>query len=340
MPGVPLSSLRLQVERIQTTERSPFADVSEYGKYLYMQTSYKHLKAERVGSHIYVFGKIRKAGYVVHSDFIRVTIAVLDVPEARWRWIVVTGPGHPGACTFLYEDGIYWYGSSDDPELEGRTQTLFRLDLVSEEFCGIVDAGENPDRRIYATGSYFERRKQFIVFGGSIQGITPDRLVGDVKILNMPEKVWSKPIIKGRTPSPRAKHSASIYGNVLYVYGGVLKRGRGDFGIYLLHLQSASRARWSRPKTNYRYLRPHLRDSLSMLQFGNLIFLCKGNGQEEQTSYCFDKVKSEFQRVEGDETSQQIRFAHAAVSWDSGKSFIFLGGDMHGLDCYYKGRLV
>ena len=217
---------------------------------------------------------------------------------------------------------------------------LFRLDLVSKEFEPIPHRGVTPGCRYYATTVYFEKRQQVVVFGGQeiSEGVRENS--NDIFVLNMPEKVWSRPKIKGRKPSPRYEHAACIYREVMYLYGGLLNDGCQDHGMYLLHLASRNSARWSQPETNANNFGRFY--SFSMLPIGEMLLLCGGKTWVPRSGrsggiYCFDTTANRFKTAESNKTciatSKDIDNAHTAVSWDSGKAVLFLGGWTNRFHC-------
>ena len=330
MPDLPSSGLVYQVDRIEPKQPVSFKTKRGYSDYESTNTNFRYLRAEAVGSYIYVFGELRRTRSVNGANAEKVTVAVLDVVKSSWRWLVLQGPGTEGASTFLYQDCIYWYGSTWNATLRQIECVLFKLDLVSEEYKQVIQRGVTPKSRTFATTVYFERRKQMVLFGGTASNY---KKVNDVLVLNMPEKVWSIPEIKGVKPSPRCKHAACNYGEVMYVYGGLLYTGFLDHGMYLLHFETGNSARWSRPKTN-----AHLFGRLyafSMLPIGKMLLLCNGK-YRQHSIYCFDTTRNLFMNAESNITSKEIDLGHAAVSWDNGKSIMVLGGASNRLNRYHQ----
>jgi hypothetical protein len=56
--------------------------------------------------------------------------------------------------------------------------------------------------------------------------------------LDLNTKVWSEIKTKGRSPGPRTKHVAVVYGNAFYVLGGVGRGGPADMSLYRLDMST------------------------------------------------------------------------------------------------------
>ena len=339
MAKLPSSDLSVRVEEIVTTQIEPFQDYSKLAGYIRLSSDYTHFRAELVGTKIYVFGKIRLARFIYAGGLTKtkITLPVLDLSQSSWRWIITAGPGQEGACTCLYDDGIFWYGSFiDTGRNRDELQCLFRLDLLSEEFRQVQYTGEDPGPRKHATSNYSERRQEMIVFGGFRFGgirFTQGK-TNDVYILSLQKMTWRTPKITGNRPSPREKHAACLLDDILYVYGGQLLCAQPDHGVYLLHLQSANYARWSHPQTNSAALGSL--SSLSMTPHGRLIFLCQGGPLTSSNLYFYDPVRERFSKVARDEERPAISHGHTAVSLGNERPTVILGGSLAGFTTYHK----
>ncbi|KAI8897781.1 hypothetical protein BC833DRAFT_592449, partial [Globomyces pollinis-pini] len=98
---------------------------------------------------------------------------------------------------------------------------MYRFDLHTKEWDIIETTGVRPIERESHSAVYVKKSNKIVVYGGFRIGKTGncDRL-GDVLYFDIKSRCWSSPKIGGNIPSGRALHSAVLYKDLMYVYGG------------------------------------------------------------------------------------------------------------------------
>lgn len=110
---------------------------------------------------------------------------------------------------------MYLFGGSN---LESENRKFFSLDLNHFRWDVVKSRGDLPITRDEHTCIVYENESSMIIFGGFCNGERTNELI---KYL-FQENRWVKlnMPVGAVQPSPRSGHSACIYENAMYVFGG------------------------------------------------------------------------------------------------------------------------
>jgi hypothetical protein len=211
-----------------------------------MRARYAH-SAVAVGGALYVFGGARERQYFKFFQALPLdpgafsaaaTAVTPDVMAVSGGFGAVTAKGGPterAAHAVAVCDGVlYVFGGdagkgmyfSDVHAFNPRTRTWTMLH----------PKGTPPSARGWCTLSCVGR-KLYLIFGTNGSDV-----YNDVHCLNLDTNTWSKVATHGADPIGRHSHSACVYGDLIYVYGGVGERKRQVLSdMTILHTTSA---RW------------------------------------------------------------------------------------------------
>eukprot|EP00741_Cyanophora_paradoxa_P004747 tig00000828_g4605.t1 len=101
------------------------------------------------------------------------------------------------------------------------------------EWKQLETRGEAPPARWRHTANVIED-KTLVVFGGLSGG----KRFADVYTLDLETSVWTRIECKGAVPPPRAHHSATLVGRMLYVFGGYGGQGVFHGELYVLEIDT------------------------------------------------------------------------------------------------------
>ncbi|CAG8491962.1 3648_t:CDS:1 [Diversispora eburnea] len=94
---------------------------------------------------------------------------------------------------------------------------LYRLNVAEMRWESMIYLkGKSPSKRLNHSASLWNQDK-LIIFGGTDE---EDQYCDDLIILDLNSMTWERPEISGFRPKGRAKHSATIYQDKLYIVGG------------------------------------------------------------------------------------------------------------------------
>ncbi|KAJ6815466.1 tip elongation aberrant protein 1-like isoform X3 [Iris pallida] len=96
-----------------------------------------------------------------------------------------------------------------------------------------------PGRRWGHTCNAVRGGRFLYVFGG----YRDNRQINDLHVFDNVKQTWSKPMMKGNSPSPRDSHSCTTVGNRLFVFGGT----DGSNPLKDLHILDTSTNQWIVP---------------------------------------------------------------------------------------------
>ncbi|KAI8599990.1 hypothetical protein EDD21DRAFT_145749 [Dissophora ornata] len=120
------------------------------------------------------------------------------------------------------------------------TNDLHVLDLVTMNWdCVLAKEGVPPTKRYGHTAVLWNQN--IIVFGGSNE-YTEYR--DDVVVFSLQTKTWSRPEIRGEVPA-RYLHSATVYKNRMYVYGGFAKNSKCTYVLEEMRILNLETWTWS-----------------------------------------------------------------------------------------------
>ena len=130
-------------------------------------------------------------------------------------------------------EGIYLFG--------GRTENFLNDEMYVIQ-CGgsflrwinLRTFGKAPVGRINASLNYYAQGNMLILHGGC--GIQEEETYSDVWILDLEGSVWMKVEIKGDIPINRHSHLSNIFGNELFIFGGIYENKVAGKEIYKITL--------------------------------------------------------------------------------------------------------
>ncbi|KAI5709830.1 hypothetical protein M8J75_003573 [Diaphorina citri] len=134
-----------------------------------------------------------------------------QIPEAR--------DGH-SAC--VYQGRMYIFGGYIDEETQ-FTQDVYALDLTTFHWTFIRTSGEPPSYRDFHTANIIDGR--MYIWGGrgdesSLYHSGSEVYCPDLVYLDLKYFTWIRPNTTGSVPVGRRSHSAFVYGDGLYIFGG------------------------------------------------------------------------------------------------------------------------
>ncbi|KAF9404192.1 hypothetical protein BGZ94_004316 [Podila epigama] len=130
---------------------------------------------------------------------------------------------------------LYLYGGGGHV-----TNDLHVLDLVTMNWdCVLAQDGVAPTKRYGHTAVLWDQH--IIIFGGSNEYL---EYRNDVIVFSLKTRVWSRPDIKGEVPA-RYLHSATVYKNKMYVYGGFAKDSKRTYVLDEMRMLNLETWTWS-----------------------------------------------------------------------------------------------
>eukprot|EP00741_Cyanophora_paradoxa_P004754 tig00000828_g4612.t1 len=191
------------------------------------------------------------------------------------------------------------------------------------EWKQLETRGEAPPARWRHTANVIED-KTLVVFGGLSGG----KRFADVYTLDLETSVWTRIECKGAVPPPRAHHSATLVGRMLYVFGGYGGQGVFHGELYVLEIDTWT---WVKPAT--KGTAPCARsDHMAAFANGRIAFY---GGQDGKNAYCdmhlLEIESLTWTRVGGEElpswgaqplSSGSIETVESVPDW---KAFVFGG---------------
>ncbi|KAG0330159.1 hypothetical protein BG000_011819 [Podila horticola] len=162
---------------------------------------------------------------------------------------------------------LYLYGGGGHV-----TNDLHVLDLVTMNWdCVLAQDGVPPTKRYGHTAVLWDQ--YIIIFGGSNEYL---EYRDDVIVFSLKTKVWSRPDIKGEVPA-RYLHSATVYKNKMYVYGGFAKDSKRTYVLEEMRMLNLETWTWSEA-----YQVP-ARYNHSASLIGNKLWIYAGKDEAGQT---------------------------------------------------------
>lgn len=276
----------------------------------------------QVGDRIYLIGDLHRR--LINNAWWSL-IAVLHIPTSSWQWIFCEGAVVRGGQVFLYKDALYMYGDT-----YRRTPTDFsKFDLTLEEWSDFRVSGRKPHSRSFFSGHFLEERDEFMVFGGSSQGVPRN----DIHLFKMIGQSWVQPKVKGNGPSARWQHGSCVHKGVFYCYGGWGNAARLGNGLYLLHFGAKDSVSWSQAVLS-RNLPPI--SSFAMFPFNNLLLFFGGRKSGQGYSHglsCYNPATGKVKHLIMDQTPNESSHGDLVVRINNGREAIIFGGK-RGLNTY------
>ncbi|EFQ92405.1 hypothetical protein PTT_10502 [Pyrenophora teres f. teres 0-1] len=119
------------------------------------------------------------------------------------------------SVTYVGDDQIYAFGGFDQYTDEVYNHVL-RLNLVTRQWNLVDNYGDIPGVRMGHTACLWQGNK-LLVFGGENEH---RQHLADVIVFDLKTAHWTQPELHGPIPRGRARHSAVIYDDKLYISGG------------------------------------------------------------------------------------------------------------------------
>ncbi|KAI9313153.1 hypothetical protein BX666DRAFT_1980181 [Dichotomocladium elegans] len=143
-----------------------------------------------------------------------------------------------GASLTVVGDSVYVFGGFDqytDEVFNALYKLTAEADSQYKWTQVIYTKGRPPAKRNDHTATVWDRNK-LVIFGGN--GEEDGRFFNDVSVLDLDTLTWWQPETFGVIPEGRVRHSATIYGNKLYIAGGLTDQGTFADTLVVLDLNT------------------------------------------------------------------------------------------------------
>ncbi|CAB0002345.1 unnamed protein product [Nesidiocoris tenuis] len=151
-------------------------------------------------------------------------IKIRPFSAETWSWsqpqvsgvIPCSRDGH-SAC--VIGNTMYIFGGYEE-EFERYSQDVYALNLDTYCWNYIVTQGQLPDCRDFHTSTAIGNR--IYIFGGRSDphNLDMDFYPNDIVYLDVDTRKWYWPVVSGPTPIGRRSHSAFLYNEKMYIFGG------------------------------------------------------------------------------------------------------------------------
>ena len=172
-------------------------------------------------------------------------IYVFDSTRCEWSSFPVVGQHVVVGRVkmhFVVDDTLFAYVWDDTKE----TYTFVTLNLVAMDAWRSVGAMSLPRTGMGTSGSFVERRKEALLFGGALGR-------SDLFVYSLSRKSWSTPQTAGEPPPSRHNHATCSVGYKLFVVGGLGIESQGNLDLHVLNMEGA-RFVWSNLKEPQGYV--------------------------------------------------------------------------------------
>ncbi|KAI0158213.1 kelch domain-containing protein [Xylariaceae sp. FL1272] len=120
------------------------------------------------------------------------------------------------SVTYCGNNQIYAFGGFDQYTDEVYNHVL-KLDLVSHQWSLVDNYGDIPGVRMGHTATLYQGDK-LLVFGGENEHRT---YLSDLIVFDLKTAHWTQPQVTGPVPKGRARHSAVLHEDKLFIVGGI-----------------------------------------------------------------------------------------------------------------------
>ncbi|KAI9282093.1 hypothetical protein BC943DRAFT_116844 [Umbelopsis sp. AD052] len=152
------------------------------------------------------------------------------------------------------------------------TTDLHALDLVDMRWSTVQTKGTPPKKRYGHTAVLW--RHYIIIFGGCKE--TQD-YCNDVHVFDVQKNTWISPEIRGDLPAARYLHSAAVYNNKMFVYGGFAKNPECTYVLDELSILDLETFTWS----NRHAIPPRYNHSCTLI--GHKMYIFGGKDEHGNT---------------------------------------------------------
>ena len=182
----------------------------------------------------------------------------LELRTATWRQVDTTGaPPAPrvGHSSTLQGADMYIIGGFS----RGKYfHDVHVLQVETLQWSQAVTAGTPPHGRVSHTATLYEG--SIHLFGGSAGGLcfndylvltpapTSTAVANASKSTGRRQAQWSAPEVAGFPPEPRYSHTATVVGPLLFIVGGLTRKGKPHNDLHVLDLSTLA---WSMPRVTH-----------------------------------------------------------------------------------------
>ena len=143
-------------------------------------------------------------------------------------------------------EGLYVFGGMDNERKYRNDLKVLRLGKRPLDFVHLKTTGTPPSPRVNATLNFYEELHLLILFGGKNE--THSKLFyNDLHVFDLETCSWSKVTIFDKIPVERGEHSTVIYGNKMYIYGGINMDKYLGSEFYIINLDI-----WEKKRKKYK----------------------------------------------------------------------------------------
>jgi N-acetylneuraminic acid mutarotase len=304
-----------------------------------------------VGNELYMFGGLGGGPEGRYN-----LLCALNFNSLNWRIECPIEGAPPAPCCkhsmVEYDRSVYIYGG--EGEFEGEFSRgdqrstrqihnkMYKYDTRSARWHALPTVGALPERRIpFARRSHsavvvknFHSGPSILIWAGA--GLEPikarDRLFNDMWAFNIEEETWTFVYQKGNIPTPRSGHSATLIGDLMYVFGGLVNAGSGNGTTEEIFCFDTKTLTWSEVPTSGSspggiYNHAALYHPWSHKQGKILVFggrRCASSDPPSNKVYCFDIANSRWEVLKTLGRKPTGRFAMCA--WNVRKCIVAFGG--------------
>ena len=304
-----------------------------------------------VGNELYMFGGLGGGPEGRYN-----LLCALNFNTLNWRVECPIEGAPPEPCCkhsmVEYDRSIYIYGG--EGEFEGEFSRgdqrstrhihnkMYRYDTRTACWHALPTVGALPERRIpFARRSHsavvvenFHSGPSILIWAGA--GLEPikarDRLFNDMWAFNIETETWTFVYQTGNVPAPRSGHSATLIGDLMYVFGGLVDAGSGAGTTEEIFCFDTKTLAWSEvahsgtsPGGVYNHAAVHhpwSHEQGKIIVFGGR--RCASSDPPSNTVYCFDIAKGHWQIMKTSGRKPTGRFSMCA--WKVRKCVVAFGG--------------
>ena len=213
-----------------------------------------------VGAEMVVIGGFSKGKYFhdVHA---------LQVESLQWSQQVVSGTAPHGRVSHsatLYEGNIHLFGGS-------AGGVCFNDYFVLDPFAG---SSASPSKGTPGGGA--TPGGGILKGGSSSSSKNKNALVAKADTRHGRSGLWTSPEVSGFAPEPRYSHTATVIGPMLFIVGGLAKKGKPIDDLHVLDLSAMI---WSLPRVTLEGPAPRGRHTTASV--GSVLFIFGGGAQGE-----------------------------------------------------------
>ena len=337
-------------------DQSEYDNVAEWKRLLvggrsFIPPNRENCASAVVGNELYMFGGLGGGPEGRYN-----LLCALNFNTLNWRVERAIEGAPPEACCkhsmVEYDRSVYIYGG--EGEFEGEFSRgdlrstrqihnkMYKYDTRNASWHALPTVGELPERRIpFARRSHsaivvedFHSGPSILIWAGA--GLEPikarDRLFNDMWAFNIKKETWTFVYQKGDIPTPRSGHSATLIGNLMYIYGGLVNSESGDGTTAELYCFDTQTLLWSEvpysgtsPGGVYNHAalpHPWSHKQGKIVVFGGR--RCASSDPPSNTVYCYDISKGFWEVVKTQGRKPTGRFSMCA--WNVRKCIVAFGG--------------